>query len=314
LTTPKAVEKIHKQWEKTPYDFDMYLLNLPKANKPQFREVGEVSMDFIRNELKLTPEEFPDNNPNAITIIFNGNFGDQRYMASGWILAHRLGHAFARGRTGGETARLWIEFRNYLRKTVAEILKDVYNIDVTENSYDFKNNAQKDKILKYVAQQLGTMKSARDKNIRNWYEFAYELLAQYLITDKITFNELPKNIVTGIASFFIILVNSLELSLETVQASTVKVSVCSPSMGDSVGAICINVSVICVSVSKTSTTGGASLAFRLTISAEVVSISRGALSDAPSNGGIVFSVCISSEPSGMGSVKILSMDSRSSVD
>jgi hypothetical protein len=45
------------------------------------------------------------------------------------------------------------------------------------------------------------MKSARDKNIRNWYEFAYELLAQYLITDKITFNELPKNIVTGIAGW-----------------------------------------------------------------------------------------------------------------
>lgn len=199
LTSPKAVEKIHKQWEKTPYDFDMYLVNDPRVNKSEFREVGLVDMSFVRDKMKLTPEEIPDPSGDTIVIIYTGNFGDERYMASGWILAHRLGHALARGR--GTPAQMWNEFTNTLRKRIANMLKEVYGIDVYSSTYDFANNAQKDKMLKYVAQQLGTMKSARDENLRNWYEFAYELLAQYLITGKIKFNPLPKSLVTGIAGW-----------------------------------------------------------------------------------------------------------------
>jgi len=33
------------------------------------------------------------------------------------------------------------------------------------------------------------------------YEFAYELLAQYLLTGKIKFNPLPQSIITGIAGW-----------------------------------------------------------------------------------------------------------------
>lgn len=177
----------------------MYLVNDPRVNKSEFREVGLVDMSFVRDKMKLTPEEIPDPSGDTIVIIYTGNFGDERYMASGWILAHRLGHALARGR--GTPAQKWMEFTNNLRKRIADMLKEVYGIDVHSKTYDWANTAQKDKMLKYVAQQLGTMKSARDENLRNWYEFAYELLAQYLITGKIKFNPLPKSLVTGIAGW-----------------------------------------------------------------------------------------------------------------
>jgi hypothetical protein len=177
----------------------MYLVNDRRVNKSRFREVGLVNMSFVRDEMKLTAGEIPDPDENTITIIYTSNTGAERYMASGWILAHRLGHAFARGR--GIPAEKWQEFINYLRKRIADVLKEVYGIDVYSKLYDFKGNSERDKILKYVAQQLGTMKSARDNKMRSWYEFAYELLAQYLLTGKIKFNELPQNIVTGIAGW-----------------------------------------------------------------------------------------------------------------
>jgi len=199
LTSPRGVEKIKRQWEKTPFDFDMYLVNDRRVNKSRFREVGLVNMSFVRDEMKLTAEEIPDPDENTITIIYTSNTGAERYMASGWILAHRLGHALARGK--GITAEKWQEFIKSLRNRVASILKQVYGIDVYNKTYDFQGNADKDKILKYVAQQLGTMKSARDNKMRSWYEFAYELLAQYLLTGKIKFNELRQKIVTGIAGW-----------------------------------------------------------------------------------------------------------------
>ena len=199
LTSPRGVEKIKRQWEKTPFDFDMYLVNDPRVNKSQFREVGLVDMSFVRDNMKLTADEIPDPDGNTITIIYTSNTGAERYMSSGWILAHRLGHAFARGR--GTPAEKWQEFINNLRKRVADVLKEVYGIDVYGKTYDFQGNAGRDKILKYVAQQLGTMKSARENKMRSWYEFAYELLAQYLITGNIKFNPLPRSIITGIAGW-----------------------------------------------------------------------------------------------------------------
>ena len=77
-------------------------------------------------------------------------------------------------------------------------MEQVYNFNTKNMGWDWENNAKKEKVLKYVAQELGTMKAARDKKVRSWWEFGYELLAQYMITGKITLNPLPPAMVTGI--------------------------------------------------------------------------------------------------------------------
>jgi hypothetical protein len=46
-----------------------------------------------------------------------------------------------------------------------------------------------------LANAVGTMKSAKNGNLRNFYEFIYELVAQYIITGKITFNQLPQSFI-----------------------------------------------------------------------------------------------------------------------
>jgi hypothetical protein len=206
LTSPIAVEKIKRQWENTPFNFEMYLVNDPRVNKSQFREVGLVDMNFVRYRMGITKDEIPKPDENAITIIFTSNTGAERYMASGWILAHRLGHALARGENA--VSKMWRRFIEGLRKKIEDILSKVYGIDVrpqpmsyTNYYYDFKAARDKEKILKYVAQEIGTMKSARDKKMRTWFEFAYELLAQYLLTGKITFNPFPKELLIGFGPY-----------------------------------------------------------------------------------------------------------------
>lgn len=198
LTNPKAIEKIHKQWEQTPYEFDLYMVNDKRVNGYEFREQGEVNMDFVRNKMKLTPEEVPDPRPGTITVIFTNNVGDQRYMASGWILAHRVGHALSRqgGRTGGRVGNEWAIFTRELRLFFTEMLEQVYDIDLRN-----MGQMEGDKVLRHAAHQIGSMKSARDANLRDWYEFAYELLAQYMITGKITLKPLPKSLVTSYAAY-----------------------------------------------------------------------------------------------------------------
>lgn len=204
LTSPRAIEKIKRQWEKTPYDFDIYLVNDPRVNKSDYREVGMVSMDFVRDKLKLTPEEIPDNDQDKITVIYVGNSGAERFMASGWILAHRLGHALVRG--DNSVSHLWREYTDGLRSKVRDLLFNVYGIKMNPGRYgeyggDWKDIQKQDLMLRYVAQQLGTMKSAREGKVRNWFEFGYELLAQYMLTGRVKFNKLPDSIVAGLLGY-----------------------------------------------------------------------------------------------------------------
>lgn len=203
VTHPKAIEKIKRQWEKTEFDFDVFVVNDPRVNKPQFREVGVVDPSFVYTSMRLTPEEIPIN-PNNITIIFTNNVAAEKVPLTGWSMAHRLGHAFAKSQKH-PVGEAWKEFTDHLRETVDNIMREVYGIDTrksnTFNGSYWGNRTDPDKILKYVAQSLGSMKAARDGNMRNWFEFGYELLAQYLITGHIKLNPLPDNIVTGMGGW-----------------------------------------------------------------------------------------------------------------
>lgn len=198
VTHPKAIEKIKRQWEKTEFDFDIFVVNDPRVNKSEFREVGVVDPGFVYGKMRLTPEEIPLD-PSHISIIFTNNVAAEKIPLTGWTMAHRLGHAFARG--NNEVSNAWREFTNELRNIINNIMEEVYGINTKSKSYYDTNRGDPEKMLKYVAQSLGSMKSARDGKMRNWAEFAHELLAQYLITGHIKLNPLPDSIVVGMGGW-----------------------------------------------------------------------------------------------------------------
>jgi hypothetical protein len=51
------------------------------------------------------------------------------------------------------------------------------------------------KYKKSLFSAVGTMKSARENKLRTSSEFVYELVAQYIITGKIKFNDLPRQLI-----------------------------------------------------------------------------------------------------------------------
>ena len=228
LSSERGIQKIRKQWEKTSHTFDMYLLNIPSLNKPEYKEYGLVKPDSnlaltiklafsgIRQEDydKMSQEEklaalkksFKTPMPNsedAITILFNGNYGDQKVPMTGWIMAHRVSHAVSRPAGYGvrETRYQIPEYADFIREVnymFRKIVEPYRGTDHMQNVNPWSFSPDKEDIRKQylnIAQQIGTFRSARENNIRNIYEFYHELFAQYLIHGSIKFNTLTKSLV-----------------------------------------------------------------------------------------------------------------------
>lgn len=186
LENPKAVQKIHKSWSNSKNDFDFYFLRSSKAYK--HIEVGQVSPEWVKENLEL------DIKPNleAITIIFTQNTGAEKIPMTAWAIAHRLGHAVRK------VKEFEMYFSREVLKDFREILKNVYQINHSMEGPGLNYSSiftAYEKDLRSLAYALGTMKSARERKLVNFYEFPYELMAQYIITGKIKFNPIPKSLV-----------------------------------------------------------------------------------------------------------------------
>ena len=185
LQNTKAVDKIHKHWSNSKYNFDLYFLRSYAGMKHV--EVGEVKPSWVLNNLGISIEPKED----AITVIFTNNTGAEKIFITAWTLAHRLGHAIRRDHV----------FENYFRKEInkdfEEILKYAYGLDINNRDFYYQNDyfSKYEKYMKAIFLAVGKMKSVRENILRNSNEFIYELVAQYIITGKITFNDLPKSLI-----------------------------------------------------------------------------------------------------------------------
>jgi len=188
LTSEKGVEKIKRKWENVRQDFDLYFLKSPIAYKQT--EIGRVNDEFLRDELKIN---LPPINRDNITVIYTNNIGAERVPMTAWTMAHRFGHAIRREPEAQE-------FDNKIKNALSRFLQFYYNRDIPQRSYGFwkdgeqKNYRQFQTLLLNLAKSLGTMKSARTGNIFRLGEFTHELLAQYITTGKIKFNDFPKQV------------------------------------------------------------------------------------------------------------------------
>jgi len=180
LTNPKAVEKIHKIWSNTEYDFDFYFLRSKQAYLK--REIGEVTPQWVEENLGVDIKPDPD----KITIIFTNNTGTEKIPMTAWAIAHRLGHAIRRDKIFSQY------FMDEITKDFRSILKDVYKIN-KGSRYTFGGEDEKE--LRALAYAVGTMKSTRQENLVSFFEFVYELVAQWITTGRIKFNPLPKNLI-----------------------------------------------------------------------------------------------------------------------
>lgn len=184
LTNPRGVEKIKQAWSNTKQNYEIYFLKSYAGMKQV--EIGEVDSGWVKEKLQLDIQP----NQSAITVIFTNNFGDQKVPMTAWIIAHRMGHAFGRGRKG----QFEDLFRKQVERDFRELAREVFGLE-TNVQYGMVDS-DGEKKLSALAMAVGTMNSARTRNLRNFNEFHYELLAQYLLTGKIKFNPIPRSLIT----------------------------------------------------------------------------------------------------------------------
>jgi hypothetical protein len=194
----RGIEKITAKWAKSQEQFNTFICR--SSNCFKYIEVGQVDEDFVREKLglKIVPNPTqPDEikvDPNAITYIVTNNRGADRIPLTAWTLAHRFGHAIAAtGRMSRKPMPAFEYFTNELMRDLRMIIEQAYGENV-RFQYGSPADANQARMMQKVCCAIGTMKSARDGTLRNIFEFAYELIAQYIITGKITFNPLPKSI------------------------------------------------------------------------------------------------------------------------
>mgnify|MGYP000019279730 CR=1 FL=1 len=195
LQNQNAVDKIHKSWANSKNNFDFYFLRSKDAYRQV--EVGEVTPEWVKEKLKVDIQPTEDH----ITVIFTNNTGDEKIPMTAWMMAHRLGHAIRRDTIFDQY------FSQEIQKDFKQLLEKIYGIKSPtgyssfgygDGQYQRQRQIQlsSENGLKGLAQAVGTMRSARQGNLRNFNEFAYELVAQYIITGKIKFNPLPPSFVT----------------------------------------------------------------------------------------------------------------------
>lgn len=194
LTNPKAVTKIKSMW-RFPDDitYNIILINNAEANR--WTEEGVVPHTKLKEMFPRTFSEIaPLIRDDEVNIIFTNNKGDARVPMTGWVMAHRFGHAMLRYQKNYYFNEAVAIFERHL----AELMDDY---GVRSDGYRQSTPALTSTVSRHLAHAIGTFKSARDRKLRNTFEMIHELFAQYIITGTVKFNPPPRYIKAGNKTF-----------------------------------------------------------------------------------------------------------------
>jgi hypothetical protein len=175
----KALAKIYRIFEKTPYWFNFVVVFSKNES------LGRLMFDNKTGAEALSKVVgHPVKTEGAITVVYNNHVtaSSNRMPLSAWTLAHRFGHAAHLNNSQSESdypvAKLW----NKIDYDLRVILEDAYRriaIGPTEG----KNTGRRHETA--MASIFCTFKSARDNNMNSNWEVVADLIAQYLISGRI---------------------------------------------------------------------------------------------------------------------------------
>lgn len=182
VTHPVTVGKLQHFFGRTPHEIRIFPVQVKGGAK--WLEAGQVSpLELVKVVGTENAQRILNgHNENTVTIVFTNNIGTERVPLTSWMMAHRIGHAI-RGVSS------WNNAAKHFFGTINEILRDYYKLPVQGNVLN-RDNAP----YKALFDQIGKMRSARQKAISRPFEFFYELLAQYLNSGSVSFNPAPRQL------------------------------------------------------------------------------------------------------------------------
>jgi hypothetical protein len=183
----KGVEKIKKVWHSSVADVVCYVVNI--GHQPEKAlDIATYGHDLAGEngnvgdlwELDIQPA------PDKITVMFTNNEGARRYPLTGWMIAHRMFHSFAFTRDGryhgGENIQPVNDQLNRLMEQFSAVMGDIRSIyNPSLGIID-------------CAQEVGTTKACRDKNLNTSAEFMPEHFAQFMLKGAVRLNPMPEKV------------------------------------------------------------------------------------------------------------------------
>ena len=205
---PRAIEMVKKKFGNTEHIFRFYFVNSAES---QFHvELGLKKLEWVRMKLgdSVADAVAQHMDDDTVNVIFTNNKGDERRNMSAWIMAHRIGHAMASRRGDGDAFGYKQAHDNLIRGfsgameyyTQKEFPSSEKEMTDRGSYYDRKSPQETRMpqlvMLKFF-HEVGGFRSAREGNIRDWFEVMNELIAQYLTTGKIKFRPAPARFGSG---------------------------------------------------------------------------------------------------------------------
>ena len=137
---------------------------------------------------------------NEINVVFTNNVtGKTKIMLTPWIIAHRWFHILQF--TTLDITHILKQFNAILLPVINAygiegVSDDIWGFDVADRSRSFKYRNGPNAVEQLIAlyQHIGTMRSCRNDTLDTPTEFLPELFAQYLVTGKVTLNDLPEQL------------------------------------------------------------------------------------------------------------------------
>jgi hypothetical protein len=207
LTNPKAIKKMKSQW-RFPEEsmFNIILVNHPDGNPSLTMETGIVQHDWIADNMpRIADQVEAALDDSAINIIYTNNSGAERVPMTGWIMAHRLGHALEAYGTrsrGAKYAYYYHEADQVFADNLRQLMEEFYSLDLGDRGSRIGQHRRFDvprgghAVLGFLRAAC-TFRSAREHNIREAGEVLHESFAQYLFTGKVRFGDIPKSFKYG---------------------------------------------------------------------------------------------------------------------
>ena len=194
MVSPTVIKRVTNAFSKIPYDINIYFYQSDNPNYDRTATKGRVDMDWMTSTLGATVTEriVKSSSESAINFVITNNLSDEMpiSIASPWMVAHRFSHAILGGDDIDSPAR-WVEtqYENF----IYELLEIAYNHPRPKPTGNWQlddsmRHEYRDAYGKLFGEMLGTMKSAREGHVRNFYEWIHESFSQWLMTGKLTMN------------------------------------------------------------------------------------------------------------------------------
>lgn len=185
LRNKKARAKMIRAFAKTPFTFEVFFTNVTDIDGDG-KDNEQVDL-FAGRQCGIFDDYHGfDGKPGVITVIMLSNLSPRRGKVPGadapkmpmtaWTLAHKIGHSFQDHMLKGQ----WSSPLGSLVQQLNNCIMKLHGPDAAlhgfmDSRFDYPSG---------MADVL-TMKSARDGNLTNRFEFFPEIIAQYLITGKV---------------------------------------------------------------------------------------------------------------------------------